>query len=165
MRAKDPDISTDLLRALLHYDPATGAVMWAPASGRQGYAGTKTKFGYMRLEWRFGRTAMHRVIWKYMTGMWPCDFVDHINGVRDDNRWCNLREADTRLNAVNCRLPKTNTSGYRGVCRARCKSKPWRAQVWVDGKRKAVGNFATPEEAHAAYVAVAQELYGNFART
>lgn len=164
MKAKDPILSPALLRALIHYDPTTGALMWAPASGRHGHVGTRTKAGYIQIGWRFGKMYVQRLIWKYMTGRWPRDFIDHINGVRDDNRWCNLREASTQLNAVNCKLPKTNTSGYRGVCRARCKSKPWRAQVWVGGKRKALGNFATPEEAHAVYVAAAQELYGTFAR-
>ena len=34
----------------------------------------------------------HRLIWLLNTGTWPEDQLDHINGVRDDNRIENLRE-------------------------------------------------------------------------
>src|SRR5262249_52604516 len=31
------------------------------------------------------------LIWLWMTGKFPQGRVEHINGIKDDNRWCNLR--------------------------------------------------------------------------
>jgi hypothetical protein len=49
---------------------------------------------------------VHRLIWLYMTGEWPKDQIDHINNVKHDNRWKNLREADNQLNHYNLPKPK-----------------------------------------------------------
>ena len=43
----------------------------------------------------------------------------------------------------------TNTSGYRGVCLHKASNK-WQAQIRIDGKRKYLGSFDTPELAYEA---------------
>ena len=40
----------------------------------------------------------------------------------------------------------------------------WRAEIYKDGRAHRLGTFATPEGAHAAYVAAARKLFGEFAR-
>jgi HNH endonuclease len=33
----------------------------------------------------------HDLAWLWMTGEFPKGQIEHINGIKDDNRWCNLR--------------------------------------------------------------------------
>jgi hypothetical protein len=90
--------------------------------------------------------------------------VDHINGVRSDNRWCNLRLATQRQNSANQGLRTTNKSGIKGVSwEARRGS--WRAQIVAGGKALFLGSFKTITEAKAARLAAEAEHHGDFART
>lgn len=45
--------------------------------------------------------SVHRLLWKLHTGADPRGVIDHINGIRDDNRICNLRDVTPRVNAMN----------------------------------------------------------------
>jgi len=94
-----------------------------------------------------------------MTGEWPKVDIDHINGRRDDNRWCNLREVTRKENCRNRKRPKTNTSGCIGVSQ-RENSGKWRAYINNDkNKRVYIGDFTSKEEAIAARKA-AEIKYG-----
>lgn len=88
---------------------------------------------------------------------------DHKNGTTLDNRRHNLRPATTTENQQNSRKPVTNTSGYKGVSFHKASGK-WVAQIMVDGKKKHLGLFATPQLAYAAYCAAALRHHGRFAR-
>jgi hypothetical protein len=105
----------------------------------------------------------HRVAWMIVHGRWPGAFIDHINGDKADNRLCNLREATASENNCNRAKPNTNTSGFKGVHLHR-RSGKWKAQISVGGRRRHLGLFLTPEDAHAAYVSAAKEFYGQFAK-
>ncbi len=77
--------------------------------------------------------------------------VDHINGVRLDNRRSNLRIVTVSQNQLNRhRLNRNNTSGYHGVCPAQGK---WRAEIRLNRKKVYLGYFGTPEAAYAARLA------------
>lgn len=97
----------------------------------------------------------HRLVWLYVHGRWPERQLDHINGIRTDNRLSNLREAETFENQQNA-IPRPNVLGYIGVVEDKSKqcrmSKPYRAMIRVGGKRLYLGHYATPKEAHEAYV-------------
>lgn len=68
-------------------------------------AGTRTRAGY-RVVTVDGRVfAVHRILWYLYSGEKP-DVVDHINGVRDDNRIMNLRSVSRSENAKNNRLAR-----------------------------------------------------------
>ncbi len=82
----------------------------------------------------------HRIIWCLEYGEWPDDILDHINGVRDDNRPANLRKTTLRQNARNMALMSSNTSGHCGVSWDSGINK-WFAQIIVDGNRKYLGSF------------------------
>ncbi len=88
---------------------------------------------------------LHREILKAPPGRQ----VDHINGVRLDDRRTNLRLATNAENAQNRTLSPKNSSGYRGVswCRGRRK---WEAYVRIDGKQRHLGYYGTAEEAAQA---------------
>jgi hypothetical protein len=85
-----------------------------------------------------------------MHGSWPVGLIDHINGVKSDNRLFNLRVVDETGNSENVRRPnKRNKSGFMGVIWFQNK---WRANITVNKKTKWLGDYATPKEAHAAYL-------------
>lgn len=94
----------------------------------------------------------------YMTGELPSLYMDHINGVRNDNRWENLRQVTMQENNQNQRKPrKDNTTGYLGVSYF---GKKFRALIRVNSKRIHIGLYDTPEEAYKAYVEKRRELLG-----
>lgn len=99
----------------------------------------------------------HRLIWFMITGEWPKE-IDHINGVRNDNSWGNLRLVDRQENSKNQRKPKNNTSGQVGV--SLCpKTQKWRAFITENYKTTALGYFDTFQEACFARLE-AERKYG-----
>lgn len=102
---------------------------------------------------------VHRLIFLVVTGEWPEHMVDHINGVRTDNRWVNLRDVPMLYNAQNLRrLQVDNTSGFMGVSWYKRKHK-WLAQIRVNRVKKTLGYYDTPDQAHASYLAARRELH------
>jgi hypothetical protein len=160
-------ITLTRLREVLHYDPATGVFTWLKTLSKRRSAGLSAgslrSDGYIVIKIDDVRTRAHRFAWLYMTGAFPKEQIDHINGVRNDNRWCNLRAATRAQNLANARLAVTNTSGMKGASWHRAAQK-WHAQIRVDGRRIHIGLFDTAQDAHAAYMAKARELHGSFAR-
>lgn len=113
---------------------------------------------YVRLDGKsFGE---HRLIHLLFTGEWP-EQVDHINGIRSDNRPENLRSA---THAQNCMNRKPMGSSSKG-CYWQPRRGKWMVQVSISGKRKTIGYFDTEEAASAAYAKAAADSYGEFART
>jgi hypothetical protein len=92
-----------------------------------------------------------------MTGEWPKGLIDHVNGVKDDNRFANLRVVDETGNSQNIRKPnRRNKSGFMGVIFFQNK---WRASITHKGKTHWLGDFKTPEEAHEAYLIAKRKLH------
>lgn len=89
--------------------------------------------------------------------------VDHINGNGLDNRRSNLRIVTHAENMLNARPRADNTSGFKGVSFHRATGK-WQSGIRINGKRRGLGLFATPEDAHAAYCAASEALHGQFGR-
>ena len=103
----------------------------------------------------------HRLITSAQKGQ----FVDHINGNTLDNRLENLRLCSNTQNVRNSKIPKTNTTGYKGINYVpRNPKKPWSARIAVNGKGKHLGYFKTKEEAALAYNKAASLYYGEFAK-
>jgi hypothetical protein len=152
------DLTAARLRELLHYDPETGVftrVTSNPATnGRP--VGWLDGEGHRYLRVGGVIYAAHRLAWLFSYGEWPRDVIDHVNGEKDDNRLPNLRDVDMYINMQNIRRARIDSStGILGVSQYK---KRFRADIKVNGKRKYLGNFITPELAHAAYVA-AKRLY------
>lgn len=102
----------------------------------------------------------HRVIWAMHHGEWPEGFIDHINGVRDDNRIDNLRVATHELNTRNASVRRNSKSGFLGVRRYICnRYDGYRASIGVGGKTVDLGLYKTLEEAVAAR-RMAERKYG-----
>jgi hypothetical protein len=91
----------------------------------------------------------HRVIWAMETGSWPESHIDHINGIRTDNRIQNLRVVSAKENQRNMAKRKSNRSGACGVSMYK-DNKRWIARIKAFGKTKHIGLFESIEEAVAA---------------
>jgi hypothetical protein len=103
---------------------------------------------------------LHRIIWKWYYGTEPKELIDHINGVRTDNRICNLREATYSENTKNINVtPKNNTTGHIGITFSKNR---YYARISVNGKRIGLGYYKTLEEAIYAREKAAREYHGEF---
>lgn len=106
---------------------------------------------------------MHRIIVERILGrpLMTKEVVDHINGIRGDNRRSNLRCGSSQQNSRNQRKPKHNTSGYKGVVFLRGK---WQAQIKHNGKNVYLGVYQNPTDAARAYDRGAIKLFEEFAK-
>lgn len=169
----------DILRKLLRYEPDTGKLFWLPrpvemfTSQRYAKSWNTKHAGVEALRIADGRgyfagTLMgemvltHRVAWAIATGKWPTRNIDHINGIKNDNRLSNLREATTSENGMNRGMQANNTSGYKGVSWCKYKRK-WVATIRVNRVGKILGRFASPEDAYEAYCKAVKSFHGEFA--
>jgi len=112
-------------------------------------------FGYRRGKVDGQEYISQRIIWKYMTGIDPMHEIDHINGIRDDNRWMNLREVSHGENMMNTRLRKDNSTG---VCGVTVKYGKFCARVQQNGKRIHLGYFDTLDEAERAVASSRKDM-------
>jgi hypothetical protein len=159
-------LTAERLREVLDYNPGTGEFRRKISGSNRvkpgAVAGSLMGLGYLLSYVDGCRYLNHRLAWLYVHGYWPAAHIDHINGVRSDNRLANLREASHAQNlAHRVKLDKDNRSGYRGVswCKARRK---WSAEVRHNGQRRRLGRFDNIEDAAKAYEAAARELFGGF---
>lgn len=113
-------------------------------------AGTP-KGDYLIISYKKRRTPVHRVIWEMHNGAIPDGmFIDHINRNATDNSIENLRLATQKLNNRN--------RGGKGYSIAR--NGRYVAGITVNGKRKHLGTFDTPEEARACWVEAKRIYHG-----
>ena len=161
-------LTADRLREALDYDPSSGAFRWRESrsgivGGAGSVAGAPDGQGYRQIGIDGRLYREHRLAWMWVTGSWPADDLDHINGDRSDNRIENIRPATRSQNNANGRRPKDNTSGHKGVSFDK-KRQRWHAYVSKNYKRCHVGYFETLDEARLARAAAAERFYGEFAR-
>lgn len=150
---KEAKLSQSKIKELFSYDKDTG--LFTRVKGRKGVkagsiAGCINKStGYRIISIAATPYRAHRLAFLYVTGEWPVEQVDHINGDRTDNRWVNLREANQSENLKNQGVRSDNTSGFVGVTWSKANSK-WCAQIKANGKAMNLGYFTHKTEAIAA---------------
>ena len=152
-------MTPEYVRELLDYNPATGVFTWRVlhSNMRSGQvAGNVSRYRTIKINRK--HYLAHRLAWFVAFGAWPPNQIDHINGVRDDNRLVNLRLATQSENNANAKTPK-NKTGFKGVAPHR---KKWCARIRVNGRKRHLGLFDTPEAAYQRYCEVAREVYGEF---
>jgi hypothetical protein len=152
-------LSHEEIKRLLNYDPDTGKFTWkitvnsrAPAGS---VAGCINPDGYRQIRVAGIVYKAHRLAWLYVTGKFPLNGVDHINGDRMDNRIDNLRDVSHRENHQNTKFHRNGrlfgTSFHK-------QSKKWEARIRVRDKRIYLGSFDTEQEAHKSYLDFLQRL-------
>ena len=164
---KARQLTAKRLREVIDYDPKTGVFTWKKSrpgcvSGRQ--AGTLAD-GYRQIEIDRKLFRGARLAWLYVKGDWPPDgfVVDHKNGVRDDDRWCNLRIASYQQNARNRATCRRNKSGKVGVCLGQ-KPGTWAATITINNRTRHLGQFECKEAAVTARCKAEKHYFGDFAR-
>jgi len=151
----------ELLR-ILSYDGETGLFHWmerrssnAPAGS---VAGSNVR-GYTNISVAGAKVRAHRLAWLYVYGEWPKGFIDHINGVRNDNRIENLRLVNFSENMQNQRKVRADSkTGLMGVQWNKRKS-VFIARIKFNGKCHYLGQFPSKEAAAAAYLQAKREVH------
>ena len=160
------EYNANKFRELFVYDPLTGKllnVISRPPRGKIGAeAGWVNSQGYYRVSVHGRDLPGHVVIWVMMTGSYPAEDIDHIDGNRSNNIWTNLRLATRRQNLMNQGKRPNNRSGFKGVTsRGNSHSVRFRA----NGKVIHIGSFPTAKEAAEAYDREVVKHQGDFAKT
>jgi hypothetical protein len=153
-------ITLERLRELLSYDDLTGEFRWAVSRGPNSagsIAGTNSD-GYRQIKVDGVLYKSHRLVWFWAHGEWPAEHIDHRNGIRNDNRIVNLRQATPSQNMQNVGKYANNTSGLTRVSWHKQRKK-WRADIKLSGRQKFLGYFDSQEEAHDAYLAAKAEMH------
>lgn len=119
---------------------------------KQGYVNVR-----FRLDKKFKDMRAHRVAFFLMTGRWP-EIIDHINRIKSDNRWSNLREVDYSQSSRNRVLTKKSGLPLGVSLSTSPGKKPFEARIGIEGRVKYLGKYATPEEAHGAFLGAAHAL-------
>lgn len=162
------DLSQEYLKECFDYNPDTGELIWkvrprrhfktdaafksanARFAGRR--AGTKanTSGRYFTLHVGINdkKYLNHRVIWAMIYGDVPQE-IDHVNHDATDNRLCNLRLANPKINAKNKSMQKNSVSGHLGVNFYK-RIKKWQAFIKINNTRVYLGSFAKKADAIAA---------------
>lgn len=156
-------VSQERLKEVFSYDIDTGLFTWLIRTGGHSkvgkIAGTLHATGYIHIAIDGRSYQAHRLAYLYMMGEWPKNDVDHMDGIRDNNRWNNLRDATRSENNQNQKIARSdNKTGIAGVNWHKGK-KSFSSSITVSGKRKYLGHFSTAELAQEAYLKAKSDLH------
>jgi hypothetical protein len=171
-KRKESDLGHERLLGLLHYDLDTGVWTWLKDAYRSrvkagDIAGTiggtpdGQSYRYLGVD-NFHHKAA-RLAWFYVNGEWPAGKVTHADADSLNDKYSNLRVATRSEITAAGRMRIDNTSGFRGVSWNN-RVRKFQSYITQNYKRRHLGWFDCPAEAHKVRVAAAEHLFGEFAR-
>jgi hypothetical protein len=147
-------IDRNKLMSALRYDQQTGLFERIISIGGKAagtIAGTPTADGYIKIRYGGKRYFAHRLAWFYVYGEFPKHDIDHINGIRSDNRISNLRDVSNIVNSQNRKKPRSGKAAGNIGVDWKANAKKWRARIVCEGKPIHIGYFSSHEAAYDAY--------------
>ncbi|MGC6389706.1 HNH endonuclease [Ewingella sp. S1.OA.A_B6] len=159
-------LSIEELKDILRYEPDTGAWIRLKTRGpciKWSEAGNISADGYRKLRINGKDYLSARLAFFYMNGRWPIQ-MDHINRIRLDDRWSNLREVNQQQNNFNQGLRVDNSSGVKGVSWYKSREK-WVVQMNVYGKPRRFGYYKDIELAELVASEAHDKYQGQYAAT
>ena len=161
---KQQFLNQSSLKELVLYDPETGIFVWK--KGRAGASAGKKigclkPSGYIVALVNGKLHRLHRLAWLYTTGEWPKHEIDHINGNRSDNRFCNLREATKAQNNWNKKVRKDSKVGVKNVIYYP-KWGAYYVRITANKITQNFGPFKTKDEAEKVSLEKRKEIHGDF---
>ena len=148
------------LLEVLDYNKDTGIFSWKVSLNRRvlagSTAGSHDTHGYIQIGID-GRTYLaHQLAYLYVDGNVPAE-IDHIDRVRNNNKWLNLRPLLHQENMQNLSMYNSNKSGTAGVWFSSYNER-WYAQLTFGGEQKYLGCFKQKQEAIDARIAAEEEV-------
>lgn len=137
------------IESLLNFvdvDTSTGKVYWKVQRGPMSpgsEAGSKNE--YSQIHFKGSMYLRHRIVF----------YVENGDTAR------NLQKATNQQNAMKKKCNSNSSTGLKGVSYHKANGK-YKAQINIDGKRKFLGYYNTPEEAKSVYNRKAKEVFGAF---
>lgn len=151
MDADTENLLNKKIKESFTYDPITGIIV---RNSTGNIVGTSNYAGYLIFRLGSVNLRAHRVAWFLFHGKWPDHQIDHINGIRSDNRITNLRDITASKNEQN---RNCHRNGHL-LGTVKTKSGTWVARAPKNylnhkaDKHIRLGTFKTQEEAHQAVV-------------
>jgi hypothetical protein len=159
-------LTREFLRSVFDYNSETGDLVWKKNRGNNKVkgkiAGYTNKDGYILIRVNDKLHYAHRLVWFWVMGEWPKNQIDHINRIRNDNRWVNLRSATPSQNKQNTVARKDNKLGIKGVFWCK-RSKKYKVKITVNKKYIHLGYYSNLEEAIKIRKKAEKEYFGEFA--
>jgi len=153
MTNKDSTLTQEHVKKLFDYNETTGELIrkYSPSNSVKtgDVAGSKWESkhtNYYHINAKGKKYLAHRLIWLYMTGEFPKNDVDHIDGNGLNNKWNNLRSVTRQENMQNSTLRSDNTSGHVGVTRNK-RDRKWMAYISHNQKMFNLGSYIDISEA------------------
>jgi HNH endonuclease len=146
------------LKELLFYDSGKGLfvrnVSTCPTAREGDIAGSQQKTGYLSISIDGRKYLCHRLAFLWMEGSVP-KMVDHINTVRTDNRWDNLRPCSNGENMMN---------QTRNTKHVYPNGKGWLVRITAYNKDYCLGTYADKELAELVAEEARYKYHGQFKR-
>jgi len=176
---KDKEIDPKIISELLDFSESEGLLFWnfraekwfvshrgykswnGKWSGNEAFTSTAAN-GYKQGRIFQRQYTAHRVLWCLKYGEWPDGQVDHINGIRTDNRIVNLRLSDNQRNQMNRTSVIGSSSEFLGVSFYKSRGN-WEANIKFGDHKGRIGYFASEIDAAKAYDREARRLFGEYA--